>query len=270
MSRRVLSNPVVSIHPVLLILSVSLLLSVLAIDSPVDAGPNANGVLLVHAQLDGAYTDGDPADCGGDTPAACDEVVSRVDGEGPFLFSVLAAFPSGSSPRVAGVVFGVEYGPSIHLLDYRSCGDYELFTDDWPASGEGIAITWAYPETTLVFQMCAFLGYQYGEPALFSSIAHPTQGVFFVDDSIINDPEAPVALGSLGFGTDGSIYCPDEVGACCFSDGDCRNTSRSECEAEGGVYQGDGVYCGWGLCEPTPMVRMSWGRIRSVFRESGR
>ena len=265
------------------------------------AGPNAGGVLLVHAQADAPYSYDDPAECGHPTPTSCAETRARVDGEGPFLFSILAAFPEGASPRVAGATFGIEYDASIHVLDYQSCGDFELVTENWPASREGIAITWALPETTLVFEMCAFLGYQDGDPGVFSSWVHPTQGAAFVDDSIVNDPESVVAFGSLGFGMDGSVECPApvgaccegedcrfiseadcagtflgagvpcssgpcRVGACCFPDGSCLETARWECEKGGGSYQGAESACAPGLCMPTPVIDSSWGLLRMVFR----
>ena len=173
------------------------------------SGPNAGGVLVVHAQPEGLYSVDDPAACGAPVPESCSTTRTRVEGEGPMLFSILAAFPEGSSPRVAAATFGIEYDASIHILDYESCGDRELVTDDWPASREGIGISWDTPETSQVFEMCAFLGYRDGDPGLFSSWHHPTQGAAFTDDSIANDPDPVVAFGSLGFGTDGYLPCPD-------------------------------------------------------------
>jgi len=40
-------------------------------------------------------------------------------------------------------------------------------------------------------------------------------------------------------------------GACCFPDGSCSETTRSNCETLGGIYQGDGTVCSPGLC-PSP------------------
>lgn len=272
---------------------------VIAIHGIASAGPNAGGVLVVHAQKGEVLTVGDPAKCGLPGPLTCDEIRARIDGESPARFSVLAVFPQGSSPRVAGVVFGIEYDSSIHVVDYESCGQFELGTDDWPASGEGIAITWMQAQTTLILEMCAFIGCCDGDPGILGTTYHPTQGAAFVDDSPVNDPDDVLAFGSLGFGVDGTFDCsvagcctggscrllpesdcsgdylgigvtcsgsPCRVGACCYSDGSCAEVARWECDRDQGTYQGAESNCVPGLCVPTPTIESSWGLIRLKFR----
>lgn len=41
------------------------------------------------------------------------------------------------------------------------------------------------------------------------------------------------------------------TGACCLPDGSCANTTQSNCESLGGIYQGDGTVCSPDLC-PAP------------------
>ncbi len=37
-------------------------------------------------------------------------------------------------------------------------------------------------------------------------------------------------------------------GACCLTDGSCQNLSQTDCEAQGGTYQGDGTDCSTNPC----------------------
>lgn len=52
--------------------------------------------------------------------------------------------------------------------------------------------------------------------------------------------------------TCGPNSCPKRKGACCLPDGTCERRTREECEAAGGVYQGDGVLCQNVVCPPPP------------------
>ncbi len=50
-----------------------------------------------------------------------------------------------------------------------------------------------------------------------------------------------------------SVTCPCPVGACCFSaDGSCIDIAQSLCQAQGGIYQGDGTACGSTECPIFP------------------
>ncbi len=49
-----------------------------------------------------------------------------------------------------------------------------------------------------------------------------------------------------------SLTCTPGVGACCLPGGECQTLAVADCEAAGGMYQGDGVACDPGLCpQPT-------------------
>jgi hypothetical protein len=264
-----------------------------------NAGPNAGGVLVVHVKEVSEFSMGVTAECGGNIPSACADVVARVDTEDAVAFSLLAVFPEGSSPRVSGAIFGITYDASIHVTEYRACGDFELPTDAWPASGEGIAVTWEPAATSQILEMCTFVGYRDGDPGILATVPHPTQGAWFIDDSPIGDLDGVVDFGWLGFGVDGSYDCsvagcctgescrllpeagcsgdylgvgvtcagsPCRVGACCYSDGSCAEVGQWVCERDQGIYQGADSMCTPGLCPPVPTIESSWGTLRIKFR----
>lgn len=56
------------------------------------------------------------------------------------------------------------------------------------------------------------------------------------------------------------------AGACCFEDGTCQLRFETDCEAQGGFFQGDEVACGDVSCAPVPTLPSSWGRIRAMNR----
>lgn len=65
-----------------------------------------------------------------------------------------------------------------------------------------------------------------------------------------------------------SFVCapPPPTGACCRSDGSCIVTSQGDCQASGGSYQGDGILCTPGRCDPTRNDGQSWGRLKIHYR----
>jgi hypothetical protein len=84
------------------------------------AGPNADGVLLVHANPPLVYTT-DTADyCGQSDLAACSLAVTTVPWapDTTRVFFILAAFPESSQPRLKAISFGdivpgQQHGPKI-------------------------------------------------------------------------------------------------------------------------------------------------------------
>jgi subtilisin family serine protease len=57
-----------------------------------------------------------------------------------------------------------------------------------------------------------------------------------------------------------SVYCTPQTGACCLSDGSCSDTTEDDCNAQGGVYQGDGTDCAGTTCvTPTGACCLSDG-----------
>ncbi|MBK8233140.1 MAG: hypothetical protein IPK72_21795 [Candidatus Eisenbacteria bacterium] len=101
-------------------------------------------------------------------------MVSHVTGADPVVFFAIAAFAPGSSPRLAAMTFGISYDAGIVLTAQGACGDFELPTGDWPASGSGTAVTWNVAQTGDLVTAYWFAGYNYyaPQPAL-RLIPHP-------------------------------------------------------------------------------------------------
>jgi len=232
--------------------SIALLATVFATGAAV-AGPNAGGTLVLHANTSIAYTPDQSNYCGEAGLTACDAAVSSVTGADPVVFFAVAAFPSGSSPRLAGLTFGVNYDSAVTLVAQGACGDFELSTGDWPSSGAGTAITWNTANTGVLVPAYWFAGYNYyaPQPAHFGVGPHPTQGGNFADDAVPANLDPVSGFGVLGFDAPGSAPCPQigATGACCFSDGSCAVLGADGCVANGGSYQGNDTNC-----DPNPCV----------------
>jgi hypothetical protein len=219
------------------------------------AGPNANGSLIV-ALADGVvYTVDEASYCGASGLQFCGDAVASYDGTDFVVLNILAAFPSVASPRLAGVTFGWTYDANDIVFDNQAaCGDFELPTGAWPASGEGTAVTWGAAQTgTLVDVYWAAAYNYYGNPQSLDLVAHPSQGATFADDDVPSNLDPIAALGSFGFSTAGNVPCPPDVapGACCdLATGDCEVVLREDCAGE---FLGDGTNCDPNLC-PQPAV----------------
>ncbi|MFN8546985.1 MAG: hypothetical protein U0527_03195 [Candidatus Eisenbacteria bacterium] len=204
------------------------------------AGVNHGGTLIVHAQPPGIGS-GCPDDpysrsCAITDPCidldACENARTMVSGSAVTFWSVLAAFPSGSTPRLRGVSFGVNYSSGLSVLASGHVPDFGVLDPGWPGSGTGTAVSWNTTRTDLLTVVYWFSGYSYVSPApsLFSLYPHPTQGGFFADDSIpaVLDPIAD--YGALGFDRAGDLPCPiftPTTGACCIElDPLCRAERR--------------------------------------------
>ena len=256
--------------------------------STASAGPNAGGTLLVHANEALAYCSDHSSYCAEADLSNCERVDSSVEGNGVFVWFVIAAFPEESSPRLSGVLFGIEYDAGVSLFAHGACGDFELPGPGWPQSSSGTALTWNAPRTDLLTTAYWFAGYNYDvpNPARFVIVPHPVQGGWFGDDSIPSILDPVTAYGALGFDRNGRQPCPIPLhgacclsdgsctvvpqssclgayrgngtdcdpdpcaltGACCFGEGACRLGFEYPCQSSGGIYQGDGSVCGPGAC----------------------
>ena len=225
-------------------------------------GPNANGVLIVHAnppdQFSSCVYEHEGSFCSLNDRCvaldACEHAITRVNGSSPQVWTVIAAFPSGASPRYVGLTFGLRYPAGLAVVTVENCADFELSDSNWPASSSGTALVWNTTQTDPLGVIYAFSGYNDGPPALFEVTAHPTQGGYFGDDSIPSVLDPIAGYGALGFDQPGVLVCPSGTppqGACCLPSGDCLEILASECAAQGGTYLGDGVSCQSANC-PAP------------------
>jgi len=212
------------------------------------AGPNAGGTLIVVS--DGVvYCADNGSPCGTSGVQDCES--GRATGDGYVdsrVLNVLAAFAPGASPRVSGVVFGIAYSAAeVFISDLGGCGDFELATDSWPASGQGTAVTWNAAQTGLITDVYWFAAYNYyGNPQSFDLTAHPSQGSSFADDSVPAELDDIAGLGSFGFdGGASNLPCPGEApGACCDpATGDCTIVFEADCA---------GDFDGGPTCDPNP------------------
>lgn len=221
------------------------------------AGPNLGGTLIVHANPSIVYTTDVSNYCGQSGLGNCADGTFRHDGADPVVFFIMAAFPASSSPRLSGVVFGIDYDAThVTLLASGLCGDFQLPTNGWPGPGEGNAITWNTAQTGHLVDIYWFAAYNYlsPSPAMFSITDHPVRGggCCFADDAVPANLDPILAYGALGFDQPGVPACPDggATGACCFGDCSCEILSEIECAVQGGDFHGTGVSCDPNPCCP--------------------
>ena len=244
--RRAASNPVRFLAPLLVAMSVVSGSS--RISTPVYAGPNTDGSLILHVEKITQISRSDGAravdQCGRSTLRDCAEATVTVEGDGSRLLVYLfAAFPGGG--RVQGATFGIDYGgPPLSQNDVGTCADFELPSSDWPEPFSGNAVTFANPQSGRLIELAWFYVYaEYG--GYFAAGDHPTQLSEFADDSIPSETDPVEHYGILGFGLIGENPCLEGVptGACCRPDGSCLVTTEFSCEDQEGVYRGDDVVC---------------------------
>ncbi len=199
------------------------------------AGPNAGGVLLVHSAN---LTYEGINECGqGTAPDSCGAVVSEIDNatsDSLKVWKVYAAFPPGSSPRLKGLTFGVDYDDAygdstgVVIRALGPCADFQLAMNGWPGDSTGTSLLWDDAQTSLMTEVYWFAGYNYyGNPATFALIPHPEQGGYFIDDSKPGQMDPIADYGSLGFGQPG--YVP----SCAIGGGDSDNNAAPNAPSSG-------------------------------------
>ena len=222
------------------------------------AGPNQGGVLLISAHPEVVVTDGGVY-CSDLLLTDCDMAITSAEGTELIVMGVYAAFAPGSNPRVAGVSLGIQYDSSIFISSFGDCGDFELSTALWPASGEGTAVTWETARLDLVQPIYWLVGYEYyGTGGVIGMAPHPGAGSNFADDAIPAHIDPVAGFGSLGFnGAVGNLACPDPagLGACCLRPPECRCivVDEFECADRNGDYLGNGTACDPSPCAPCPV-----------------
>jgi hypothetical protein len=220
---------------------------------PAMAGPNSGGILAAHnPALFESATDGGLSLCNqGLEPSGYGDIVTRINGathEDPAVWKVYCVFSGGSSPRLAGLTFGLTYdGSKLTIPRWGVCADFELPDAAWPLSGTGNSVLWDSARTGEITCAYWFTTYAYA-PATVALGPHPTQGGSFADDS--NPPliDAVAGFGQMGFDTGG--YLPPlggAPGACCDRQyGACTMLTSEECGAD--IFKGAGVPCNPSPC----------------------
>ena len=268
----------------------------LGVGSNAQAGANAGGFFLLHTDDTVIYSEDDagtycdllalqcPADpeCDDDNSGCVSFLLDDLDpisDRGPkvALIWAVAAFPEAICPRVTALQFGLDWSTDFDLTfeGWGVCGPLEIASDGWPTErGSGTAVAWGTgnPVQRTAFPVYWFAAYSYYGPVEMS-IANPPFGpdaeVAFADDAVpaIIDVVPVENRGSVGLnGAMGfNPYVAGEApGACCLPDGSCLLLTVSGCTGE---YLGDHVPCDPNPCELVPTERMSWGEMKSLFRE---
>ncbi len=235
------------------------------------AGPHQGGTLFLHANPSLVYSAGGDY-CGDENLSSCGGAITNVSGNQPTVFFLLAAFPSGSTPRLRGVTFGLSYDSSeVQLLASGNCGTFDDPMPNWPAPCTGTAVTWSAPPTSLLVPVYWFVGQAYSatDPTVICVGPHPVYEGTFADDSVPSELDAVACYGCLGFNTTGLSACPPcgpvTTGACCLSDC-CMAQAQVTCVLVGGAYMGDGSVCDPSPCMPVAVRPSTWGHIKARFR----
>lgn len=246
-----------------------------------EGGPNAGGTLVVHGLGGVVYTSDTGGYCqplpqaGDGWITSCAEVVASLPAGGaPAVWVVYAAFSGSNVPALAGVEFGVSYGPELTLLDWGSCADLESPMANWPADGSGTIVAWNVVRPDRLVPVYWFAGYTAaGAGAVeFAAAPHPENGGHFADRSPAPVLDAIAGYGALGFGSEGRAPCPAVRTFRIEADGSGDLPTIQDAlsvAAPGSVIElGDGVFSGEGnrdlAFNHTPFV------LRSVSLDPGR
>jgi len=143
----------------------------------------------------------DQEDCSGEITALNPTGISEFGAVPAREFYVLAAFPTDSCPRLAGVTFGINYDDAnIFITDSGGLGDFELPANNWPSPFTGTAVTWTIAKKAELTEVYWFAAYAYYEAGLINLSEDPVQGGDFADDSIPPSLTEIAGFGSAGLG----------------------------------------------------------------------
>jgi hypothetical protein len=245
---------------------------------PPPPGSNDGIILVVHGNVEGIETNGDP--CVDLAPPSCDDIVSSAtpDPNGVEWFLLLAVSPEGNATNFNGVAFGVgDYDPGLcsiafHGPCHADLQPVEVSSPDWPGPLSGTAVSWAPNCLTGTVEPIYYMGvYSDGPGRIPLGDYFPSEPAAVL--SCMSPPEQDrfQAFGTLGCGGDPGFNppCPDgEVQACCIGP-DCFMLTRENCLASGGQPQGDGTDCSEDPCyvvPPTATEATTWGKIKAMYR----
>lgn len=220
------------------------------------AGPNENGVLILHCNpaLEGT-SDGDFS--GRSDLYEGKNAVTQVAGDGQrVVYFVIAAFDDFAMPRLKSYAFGIELSSSTaEPFRFGPTGDgiFELRVGAWPSSGSGTAITVTEPFTRRVNEVYWFCGYAYAGQTV-KLVKCPGQATAIMSSDAFPAEEDEVAgWGKLGFGVAGYNPLSDGMatGACCSTSGRCVLQTEAGCTSRTGyTYSGDLTICSPNPCTP--------------------
>ncbi len=261
-------------------------LAALLLASIAKAGPNAGGVLVMHATAleytseAGSYAGLSGVACGQDGPPEtqecppydpiggadpCDPLAanptSTMPAEVPHVWYIMAAFPPESCPRLKGVAFRIHYDLNRVALVAEGASDSEVAVTQpipsdldgasFPGNRSGMEMAFAETRTSRLQEIWWFAGYAYSE-ATDATFAVEELEIYgddcFVDDSWPRVLDEIAGFGVLGLGgaTGHNPSWLDAIGACCHEGADCTLTLQAGCLSPG-FWQGMGT-----ICAPNP------------------
>jgi hypothetical protein len=190
-------------------LVIGLSLTMAGWSGPAVAGPNAGGVVVLHANPNLVYSASTSSYCGQSGLTSCEQAQFSVNRTDPVVFHALAAFPDGASPSLIGVVFGITYDESVlRVIGHGACGDVEYTDPGWPGANTAGYVGWNVPQTAHLTEFYWFAAYDYSAtPTTFRLRSDPEQGGFFLNLVNPTDPDPIADYGALGFFTSGSNPC---------------------------------------------------------------
>jgi hypothetical protein len=253
--------------------------------SPVLAGKNANGAMVVHTDDAYSWTDGVCNNFDAWVPDGCQCLNTRTDKDEDTaaLIWFIATFPPFSSPGVSVVYFGNEHNLPAgedHHVNWGFCGPtgtIELADAGWPEASATAGNTVAFGSPIVGDRLFPFyyVNVRGFADAYYCTAINPVWGMAGFDD----DSPPPIFDECRHFGCVrwyeqgyNDCICGPELGACCLPDGSCEEWMPEQCMSEAGEFMG---YCV--PCDPNPCVASSvpeistetvtWGRIKSTYRE---
>ena len=240
-----------------------LLLGILTLSaSPVLAGKNHHGAMVVHTDDAYGWTAGVCGNFDAWVPDICTYFGTRTDNDEatPSLIWLIAAFPYNSNPVVTGVYFGLDHNlPEYHHNRYGLCGpsgSIEIPDYGWPdaPSTAGNSVAFGSPivgDKLFAFYYVDVWGF---EGAYYGTGINPVGGnARFVDDSNPPEEDECVYFGQVRWYEEGyndDVHCFPGWGACCFQDGTCTVSGADDCMVYGGGY----FWIPDGVCEPNPCL----------------
>ena len=193
----------------------------------------------------------------GNSPSETSEILTLIDGSG---VAVDVANYDDSFPDANGWPNPYPGGPSIYVKCFSLDG---LLNDDgnnWLASVDGV--DGAFPVTATAI----FDGDDVGSPGVVSDCAGVTGACCNMTSWTCVDAVAAVdcqgadeswTAGTLCADLDPPCVEPVLEGACCYAGFCVDPMTQADCEANGGVYQGDDTDCGGVTCPAGPAVAIN-------------
>jgi hypothetical protein len=180
------------------------------------SGPNAGGVLVIHADTTVVYTNDISDYCSTPQVVGCHEVLAEVPSASTivYLLRAYAVFADAVSPRLKAVSFGVDYDPDqLILAAHGPCFDFVVPSGGWPAPNGSVALSRSDLGTSAIQELYWFAAYTYTDTTstVFELQPAPDSNDGFVDDGMPPLLDPIMGYGILGFGRTGVIPCPTGV-----------------------------------------------------------